>query len=103
MTKYALLYSSHFEDDFKKALIFYDRISTEIGDKFQTAFYSAEERLLQNPLTFSFFKRYKIQTDTFKKFPFKIIYQIKGETIYVLALTHTARSNRFIKRRLKIK
>ena len=101
MVKYTLFYTNHFEADLNNALAWYDEISTEIGNKFQIAFYNAEEKLLQNPFAFSFLKGTKYKRILFKNFPFKMIYKIDGKIIYVMALVHSARSNRFIKKRLK--
>jgi hypothetical protein len=103
LIKRTLFYTNHFEADFGKALAWYDKISPDIGDKFQIAFYNAEERLLQNPLAFSFLKGTKYKRILFKNFPFKMVYKIDGNIIYVMALIHTARLNRFIKKRLKDK
>lgn len=101
MVKYSLFYTNHFGEDFNRALAWYDVISPDIGDKFQIAFYNAEQRLLQNPSAFSFLKGTKYKRILFKSFPFKMVYKIEGQIIYVTALIHTARSNRFIKKRLK--
>lgn len=101
MIKYTLFYINHFEEDFNKALLWYDLISPDIGNKFQIAFDNAEKRLLQNPSAFSFLKGTKYKRILFKNFPFKMIFKIEGQIIYVMALIHTARSNRFIKMRLK--
>lgn len=103
MIKYSILYTNHFEADLSAALKWYDEISLDIGDKFQIAFYTAEGRLLQNPLAFSFLKGTKYRRIILKNFPFKMIYNIDSKSIYVIALIHTARSNRFIKNRLKKK
>jgi hypothetical protein len=101
LVKYTLFYTNHFEADFNKALAWYDEISTQIGNKFQIAFYKAEEKLLLNPFAFSFLKGTKYRRILFKNFPFKLIYKIDGKIIYVMSLVHSARSNRFIKKRLK--
>ena len=100
MLKYTLFYTNYFEEDFNKALLWYDEISPDIGDKFQIAFNNAEQRLLQNPSAFSFLKGTKYKRILFKNFPFKMVYKIEGNALYVMALIHTARSNRFIKKRL---
>ena len=103
MIKYTLYYTNHFEADFTKATAWYDEISLDIGDKFQIAFSNAENRLLQNPLAHSFLKGTKYKRILFKNFPFKMFYNINGKNMYVIALIHTARSNRFVKNRLKKK
>ncbi len=101
MIKYTLYYSNDFEADFKNAIAWYDEISPDIGDKFENSFYHTEKRLLQNPLAFSFIKRTKYKRVLLKNFPYKMAYKIENNIIYVIALIHTARSNRFIKKRLK--
>ena len=101
MIKYTLYYTNHFDADLKEAIGWYDKISPDIGDKFQISFYNTEERLLQNPFAFSFIKGTKYKRILFKNFPFKMAYKIEDDIIYVTALIHVARSNRFIKKRLK--
>lgn len=98
-----MLYTNHFLSEYSEALTWYDEISKGLGDKFQNAFYTAEKRLLQNPLAFSFLKGTRYRRVHLKSFPYKMVYRPEAEIIYVIALIHTARSNRFIKRRLKNK
>lgn len=103
MIKYILYYTNDFEDDFKKILVWYDSLSADLGDKFLVAFDNTEKRLLQNPLAYSFLKGTKYRRVLIKNFPFKMIYKIEDRNLYVIALIHTARSNRFVKNRLKKK
>jgi toxin ParE1/3/4 len=101
MAKYTVIYTGLYQDDVITAYDWYDKINKELSERFINELKESEEIILAIPtanarLLNSSFRRFILP-----KFPYKVIYRIRENSIIVVALVHTARSNKFIKRRLK--
>ena len=101
--RFTVKYVEEFWEDLKPAIDWYDEISKPLGSKFLGHIWKAENKVCINPFAF-----YKTSKNGFRRillpgFPYKIYFKIELDVIYFIALIHTARSNRFIGKRLKKK
>jgi mRNA-degrading endonuclease RelE of RelBE toxin-antitoxin system len=89
---------THFEID--KALTWYESFSKELGLDFESELLKCYERVATNPLHyFVLHKRLKIRRALLKRFPYKLIFQVKrNNTVCIVALTHQKRKSYWNKR-----
>jgi len=83
------------EDAFK----WYNKKVEGLGNRFYNQFLITIETIESNPFAFSFLKA-PIRRCKMKTFPYKIYYIVEEETIFILGLAHSKRSNAYVKRRL---
>lgn len=85
--------------EIRETIAWYDRRREGLGDKFQQALEKALSQLEQNPHAYP-----KIHGRSRKillsRFPYRIIYRLVGETIYVLAVSHGRRHPSHWRKRL---
>ncbi len=78
------------QSEFNNAFLYYKDKHLELGVIFTHKFKTAIDNIEQFPLIY-----HQVQTNIRRalmdKFPFAIIYQIKGKVIFILALAHTSR------------
>ncbi len=98
---YTIRYSDEAIEDLWIISGYYGQISVSLKNRFKDALLNSERELLLNPLAFSKVNFQDFRRIKLKKFPYKIIYRIEHNTIYVFCVLHTARSNRYMKKRLK--
>lgn len=100
MIKYSLQYDYEFLTDIKNITDWYDEINTEITDKFLNELWLVINIIGENP--FAFVKVTKdFHRTLLETFPYKLYYKIVEDNIFLVALIHSSRSNKYIKRRLK--
>lgn len=101
MEQYTVQYHAEFWDDLKATIDWYDNVAPKITDQFLLQFYAIEKRISDNPYAFIRVSSTSFRRALLKQFPFKIFFKIEHTTVYVIALVHTKRSNKFIKKQLK--
>lgn len=86
--------------DLVEAMIWYDTKRENFGKELFNDFSKSINRILENPNAFTQVVKdvRKIQT---KRFPYKIFYTISGNTIFIIGIYHSKRSNSFIRKHLK--
>ena len=72
---------------------------SELSQRFFDAYYQTRKRILTHPETASFLYSY-FRSLRIKKFPYKIIYTIEGNTILIIAIAHDKRNPDFWKGRV---
>ncbi len=89
--------------DLKEIKEWYEAVSEQVVDKFKSALLSSELNLIKYPFAFAALSYNNFRRKIIKGFPYKLIYKVDkpNNEIVVFAVLHTARSNRFIKNRLK--
>jgi plasmid stabilization system protein ParE len=98
---YALIVRGEAEADLLQAARWYEDRREGLG----AAFLNEVNRLLQsirrNPRQFKVrYKKHKLRWALLNRFPYKIVYLLQKETIYVIAVTHAARHHSAWKRRI---
>ncbi len=87
--------------DVEEAVSYYDKQLQGLGRRFYNVFIASLIEIETKPFVHSYIRppvrRYKI-----KKFPYKIFYIIKEDSIFVIGVSHAKRSNAFVRRRLKL-
>jgi hypothetical protein len=79
----------------------YQKINENISNKFISELKEDENMILAAPQANARIFETKYKRFLMPVFPYKIVYGIKEFQIIVFALIHTARSNKFVKKRLK--
>jgi plasmid stabilization system protein ParE len=100
-TEYSIRYSDESIEDLLTIAQHYAEISLLLKQKLKDAVHGAETDLLRNPFAFSKIRYRDFRRILLKKIPYKIIYRTEENIIYVFAVFHQARSNRYVKRRLR--
>lgn len=80
------------------AAMFYEQLSSELRDDLIAKFYEALNLLTEDPLLFQADSR-KHRKINLNRFPYKIVFQITGETIVVMAFAHHKRRPGYWKKR----
>jgi hypothetical protein len=95
-----LLFHPDTHEEIDKALAKYESISIQLGLEFESELIKCYERITANPnYYFVLHKRLKIRRALLKKFPYKIIFQVrKNRTVWIVALTPHKRSTYWRKR-----
>ena len=87
--------------DISESITWYEKKLTGLGKRFFLQFEESINRILANPAAFSFLKP-PVRRCKLKKFPHRILFLIKDNSIYILGVTSTRRSSAYLKRRLKL-
>ena len=87
--------------DVEEGVLYYEKKSPGLGERFYNGFLSAVNEIQLNPFTFSYIKQ-PVRRHLIKKFPYKIFYLITDDSIVVIGVSHAKRSNAFVRRRLKL-
>lgn len=95
-----IFYSEEAEEDVKLAFDFYSRESDFLGTYFLDSLKYAENVILKNPEGFQVRYFDKIRAYPLKKFPFLILYVLKSDSVYVLAVFNTNQNPEHISVRL---
>ena len=98
--EYKIIISTAAENDTKEAYLYYEQEQPALGERFLTELTEFYLKLQQHPTYYSFVSGEKtIRAVSLKIFPFKIIFQIEGQEIYVFAIHHFRKlPNQFLKR-----
>lgn len=85
----------------EEAVNYHEKKVSGLGKRFYNQFLLSLSDIQNKPLTYSYVKepvrRYKIES-----FPYKISYTLSEDTIFILGVAHTKRSNAFVRRRLRL-
>jgi hypothetical protein len=88
--------------DVEEAVLYYESKSKGLGKRFYNNFIIALAEIEINPHHYSYIKE-PVRRHAIKKFPYKIYYFISNNKIIILGVSHTKRSNTYIKSRLLLK
>jgi plasmid stabilization system protein ParE len=86
--------------DLDEIISWYENERKGLGKKFFASFEIAKERIATNPKAFPDIipgvKRILI-----KKFPYKVFYTISDTSVFIIGVSHSKRSNAYIRKRLR--
>lgn len=98
---YNIRYADESIEDIKTISQYYKEINSNLVNRFKAALLSSESDLLCNPFAYSKVNYKDFRRITIKRFPYKITYRVENNTIYIFSVSHFARSNHYLKKRLK--
>lgn len=88
--KYTIHFWEGSTQDFEDGFVYYERISTELAERFYRDFKSKVDEVEKKPLYFQV--RYRsIRIAHLSKFPFSLHFFIEGNTINVIKILHQKR------------
>ena len=99
--QFKIRYKREFWYDIEIVIEWYNLIIPKPSSQFYNSFKESEQKIILNPFAYRHLEKSKFRRCILRKFPYKIVYEIDGDTIVILALIHTSRSNKFIKTKLK--
>ncbi len=85
--------------DIDEAIGWYENEGPELGEYFLKNFESAKNKILLNLQIYTQVTLH-VRRVILKNFPYKILYHFREDTVYILAVIHTKRSDKFIKKKL---
>lgn len=86
---YKIIISVDAENDTNDAYIYYEDIQNGLGERFLSELVEFYQKIKKHPTYFSFVSENKtIRSVALKIFPYKIVYEIDGDEIYVFAVYH---------------
>lgn len=89
---YKIIISTEAEKDTNEAYCYYEKEKSGLGDRFLVELDNFYKKLERHPAYYSFVSEEKtIRALKLKIFPYKIIYEIAGEELYVFAIHQTSR------------
>ena len=99
---YLLKKDSRILSDIEEALAYYDAISLELGERFESELIGALTRIENYPHHY-FNLNQKFRRVSLQSFPYKLIYAVKEKTneIIVLGLFHHYKNLKEIRKRVK--
>jgi toxin ParE1/3/4 len=86
--------------DVDEAIEWYEKESPGLGLRFIKSFEEAKEKLIKQPGAYKNITPL-VKRILLKNFPYKVFYNLSGDTIFIIGVAHAGRSNAFIKRKLK--
>lgn len=86
-----VLFSSQARAEFEDAARYYDEQRQGLGDELRQEMRNFLSRLRQTPLRFPV-ERGDIRRLILAKFPYKLLYSVESDYIYVIAVAHRRRS-----------
>jgi hypothetical protein len=87
--------------DIQEVVSWYDSIDSDITNRFLEQITFAESIIKNNPLIFGRSTKIRFGKYTLTRFPYKIYYRVSNTKIFIAALIHSSRSNKYFKLRLK--
>lgn len=101
MQVYKLQLSENAIHDASEISLWYEKQLKGLGDRFLNEFYFALTRIASNPFAFSrIHKQSDIRKYYIRRFHYNIYFNTAIDPVLVLAVIHTARSKRYIRKRL---
>ena len=86
--------------EFEEAINFYNQQRSNLGDDFATEVLNTINRILNHPEAWTKLSRRTRRCQT-NRFPYGVIYQIRGDRILVIAVAHLRRKPMYWRDRLK--
>lgn len=100
--KISLNLSSFALEDIDLITAWYEQQSIELGLRFITEIEFSLNKITNHPQAYGAYKNHiSVRRYTMKLFPYVIYYHYLSFHIHIIAVIHTSRSSRYIKRRLK--
>ncbi|MCK5675018.1 MAG: type II toxin-antitoxin system RelE/ParE family toxin [Spirochaetales bacterium] len=91
MTNYKKVIFSEFAKlELEEAELYYEFQQEGLGNKFKIAIKKGIKRILQFPLSWSLEKD-EVRKCLLSRFPYKILYSIEEDHIFIIAIAHTHR------------
>ena len=87
--------------DIDEAVEYYENQLAGLGKRFYNHFLASPGDIQNQPLTYSYVKD-PVRRCKIKSFPYKIFYLISDDTIFILGVAQSKRSNAFVRMRLKL-
>ena len=87
--------------DAEEAVKYYEKKVPGLGRRFYNSFITSLGEIEHKPFTHSYIQP-PVRRCKIKKFPYKIFFVVKENTIFIIGVSHAKRSNAFVKRRLKL-
>lgn len=92
-------YSLDAENDFTESTEYYEARETDLGLRFFNAILNSFKIIIRNPFAFPKSQN-NLRKFTVDKFPFIILYVVKGSDVIIIAVFHTSRNPKIIKNRI---
>jgi len=86
--------------DLDEAINWYESEQEGLAARFYESFETAIERIKENPDAFTNVIA-GVKRILLKRFPYKVFYSVSENTIFILGVTHSKRSNAYIRKRLR--
>lgn len=86
--------------EFEEAVKFYNQQKEDLGDDFAAEVLNAINRILTHPEAWTKLSKRTRRCRT-KRFPYSVIYQIRGDRILVVAVAHSKRKPKYWHDRLR--
>ncbi len=98
---YKIIISTEAEKDTNEAYCYYEKEKSGLGDRFLAELDNFYEKLERHPTYYSFIGEGKTtRALELRVFPYKIIYEISDEELYVFAIHHNSRHDDHFRNRL---
>lgn len=98
---YKIIISTEAEKDTNEAYWYYEKEKSGLGDRFLVELGKFYKKIEHHPTYYSFVDEEKtFRALKLKVFPYKIIYEIAGEELYVFAVHHTSKHDDHLLNRL---
>lgn len=102
MRVYKLQLAAEAIQDASEISLWYEAQLAGLGDRFLNEFNLSLDRIAQNPFAFGKIdKGSDIRKCYIKRFQYKVYFNPTEEPVLVLAIIHTARSKRYLRKRLR--
>lgn len=86
-------------NDLRKAYEWHEDQQDGLGERFKAAYEACEKKILSNPFLFNIVYR-DVRRALMKPFQYKVIFTLRSNVIYIIAVIHAARAERRWKRRI---
>jgi len=89
------------DSDLHQAEVWYNQQEPGLGQKFLKAFLETIDRILQNPYLYRVrYSRRQVRWAYTRRFPYRVVFSVKDETVVVYSVLHGARRDRHWKERI---
>ncbi|CAN5619484.1 hypothetical protein BH10ACI3_BH10ACI3_08100 [soil metagenome] len=85
-----ILFSAYARNELQDAINYLELEFEGLGDKFKSEVKSAAERIARHPLAWSV-ERGDVRKCLLHKFPYKLLYSVEHDHIFILAIAHQHR------------
>lgn len=84
------------------AVIWYEQQAYYLGNRFLDDLHTTYENILTHPESFGFYnKQFGVRKGRLYHFPYNVYYIVEKAEIRIIAVIHSSRSSRFVKRRMQ--
>jgi toxin ParE1/3/4 len=93
-------YADNAREDIREAAQWYSIQKPGLEDEFLESLYLSVRYLTENPYHYQQYFR-QVRSVVLKRFPYRVVYKIEGNALIILAVLHTSRNPKLIRKRLK--